>query len=120
MDNTIEMLQDKIQRLEQETNELRQKWLHALSKISQSSTHIDDPESMEGIDTIAYCLVFCELLQIGYLVGKYDADNANEYFVMGAQSVMEEIAARISEECYTEYLAIVKKNTAESKKLMNR
>lgn len=83
MDNTIEMLQDKIQKLEDENMKLKE---------------------------LAYRVVFEDLLNITLFTGVYDATNGDEHFMYGIDTVMSEIAIRAGEESSKKYANLFSRN----------
>lgn len=62
----------------------------------------------------AFKIVYEELKKCPLLMGKYDAKNGNEHFMYGVSTVMEVIAANISEEVQDEYLDTFNENMTKS------
>ena len=62
----------------------------------------------------AFKIVYEEFKQCSLLMGIYDAKNGNEHFMYGVGTVMEAIAANISEETQREFSKTFYKNMDES------
>ena len=72
----------------------------------QTTGHINKAE--------AYRIVFNDLSEIGLFVGKYDAKNGKKDFMFGISTVMESIAARVSDECLDDFEHLFYVNMTES------
>ena len=62
----------------------------------------------------AYKIVFNDLMRINLYKGIYDAKNGNDTFMFGISSVMESIAAGVSEDCHNEFSKIFIQNMIKS------
>lgn len=66
----------------------------------------------------AYRIVFNDMMNsgCGLLVGKYDAKNGNEKYMLGVNTVMEWIVYKVSEAQGDDFSELFTKNMVESQK----